>query len=135
MAGNLGLGLGANAGVGPGASATYVTSLGVGSGHSLGGGDYVAGTPIYASVFTKFNTSAATIVASGQSVQTFTATGFGPGDFADICSGATTLPQGIVMQVWLSAASQGSIAFSNLSGATTTVPVTTVIVELLKIAP
>lgn len=135
MAGNLIAGLGVNAGVGPGAASTYLTSLGIGSGHSLGGGNYADGTPVYASVYTKFNTSAATIVASGVSTQTFTATGFGPGDWCDITSGATALPQGIIMQVYFSGSSQGSIAFSNTSGATTTVPITTVVVKMDKIAP
>ena len=135
MAGNLITGLGANAGVGPGAAATYVTSFGIGSGHSLGGGNYPDGSPVYASVYTKFNTSAATVVASGQSIQTFTATGFGAGDWCDIVSGVTALPNGIVMQAYFSGSSQGSIMFSNFSTATTTVPITTVVVKMDKVAP
>jgi hypothetical protein len=111
------------------------TSMSIGSGHSLGGGNYPAGTPVYASVYTTFNTSAATVVASGDSTQTFTATGFGPGDYIGICSGATALPQSVLMRAYLSASSQGSIVFSNLSGATETVPVTTVVVHLAKITP
>ena len=116
-------------------SPTGFTSIAVGSGHSVGGGDYPAGTALYASVYTTFNTSVATVVASGVSTQTFTATGFGPGDYVGICSGATALPQGIGMQVYFSASSQGSIAFSNTSGATTNVPITTVVVHMEKITP
>lgn len=111
------------------------TSVTIGSGHSVGGGDYPSGTAVYASVYTTVNTSAATVVASGVSSQNITVAGFGPGDYVNVCSGATALPQGILMQAALSAASTVAVSFSNTSGATTTVPVTTLIVHLVKITP
>ncbi len=114
---------------------TQFPALTLGSGHSVGGGNYPDGTPVYSSVYTTFNTSAVTVVASGVSVLTFTVNGFGPGDYINACSGATAIPQGIVINAYLSAASTVALGFSNTSGATTTVPITTVVVHLVKITP
>ena len=114
--------------------ATQFTSLAIGSGHSLGGGDYASGSTVLAIKYITVAPSVATVVASGVSTQTFTATGFGLSDWCD-ASFVTALPQGVFAQVWLSAASQGSIAFSNTSGATTAVSGATFILQLVKLAP
>lgn len=114
---------------------TGLTALAIGSGHSVGGSDYPTGTAVYASVYSTVNTSAATVIASGISTQSITFTGFGPGDYVNVCSGATALPVLVGMSAYLSAANTVSVAFSNLSGATTTVPITTLLVHLVKVTP
>ncbi len=116
-------------------SPTVFSSISIGSGHSVGGGNYPGGTAVYASQYSTFNTSAVTIAASGVSVLTFTTAGFGPGDWVGVSSGATALPQGIVINPYFSAASTLAIGFSNTSGAATTVPITTLVVKMDKVAP
>lgn len=114
-------------------SPTVFSSISIGSGHSLGGGDYAAGTAIYAHQFLTVSSSTATVVASGVSTQTISTPGFGLGDVVT-ASFITALPQGVSAQVWMSAASQASLALSNTSGATTGVSATTVILNLYKVA-
>ena len=114
---------------------TVFSSVSIGSGQSISGTAYPAGTNVNSWKFQTVTTSVATVVASGVSTQTATVTGFGTGDFCDATSNITALPKDIVMQVYLSAANQLTVAFSNFSAATTAVPATDIIVQLVKITP
>ena len=115
-------------------TATQFTSLSIGSGHSLGGTDYPAGTTIYGITYSTIPVVATTVTATKSVTTTATVSGYTVGDYVNaVVASASGLSAGVTLDAWMSAGATVTIQYSNVSTAAANQIATNVLLECVKV--
>lgn len=114
---------------------TQFTSLSIGSGHiPATGGDYPAGTTVYADAYSIQTIVALTLTGNKSQTTDVPVSGFTVGDYVN-GTATSGLSNGITLDMWMKSANTATVQLSNVSSASAAQIAIPLLIHAVKVVP